>query len=85
MEELPNANKGAQTNELIVTLGETNELVYKRQKLQAFIDSDRFKELDNVEQYLLLHQYIVMGDYLSILRMRTEYAKAHHPELSRYF
>lgn len=85
MEELPNANKGAQTNELIVTLGETNELVYKRQKLQAFIDSDRFKELDNVEQYLLLHQYTVMGDYLSILRMRAEYAKAHHPELSRYF
>lgn len=83
MEELSNAYKGTQTNELFISLAETNELVYKRQKLQVFIDSDRFKELDTVEQYLLLHQYTVMGDYLSILRMRAEYVWTHHPELTR--
>lgn len=85
MEDLYEAYLSVQADPLFISLGETNELVKKKQKLQAFIDSDRFKELDTVEQYLLMHQYTVMGDYLSILRMRAEYAKAHHPELSRYF
>lgn len=63
---------------------EYDELQKRRFRLQLFIASDHFKDLDNVDQYLLLHQYTAMGDYLSILKMRIDRAVAEHPELTRF-
>lgn len=57
---------------------EFQELNDKRQKLQNFIVSERFNALDNVDQYLLLHQYTAMGDYLSVLKMRIKRAEDKH-------
>lgn len=61
---------------------EYDDLARKRERLQAFIGTDGFKNMDSVDQYLLLHQYTSMGDYLSILKMRIERAEAKHREQS---
>ena len=57
---------------------ELQELKVRRQKLQNFIVSERFNDLDNVDQYLMLHQYTAMGDYLSVLKMRIKRAEDKH-------
>ena len=57
---------------------ELQELKVRRQKLQNFIVSERFNNLDNFDQYLLLHQYTAMGDYLSVLKIRIERAEDKH-------
>lgn len=57
---------------------ELQELKVRRQKLQNFIVSERFNNLDNVDQYLMLHQYTAMGDYLSVLKMRIKRAEDKH-------
>lgn len=57
---------------------ELQELNERRQKLQNFIVSERFNNLDNFDQYLLLHQYTAMGDYISVLKIRIERAEDKH-------
>lgn len=54
---------------------EYDELCDRRRKLQAFIATNKFKSLDSVDQYLLMHQNTAMGDYISILKMRIDRAE----------
>lgn len=88
MEDLPKYNSNMRTstdgNFISRMHVEYNELQERRARLQRFIASDRFRDLDNVDQYLLLHQYTSMGDYMSILKMRIDRAEAEHPELTRF-
>lgn len=59
---------------------ECNELAKRRDSLHNFFNTQKFKELDNFDQYLLLHQYTAMGDYLSVLIMRIERAENNNLE-----
>ena len=76
MEKLQSTSTdGNYISRMLVELQELNE---RRQKLQNFIISERFNNLDNVDQYLMLHQYTAMGDYLSVLKMRIKRAEDKH-------
>ena len=57
---------------------ECNELAKRRDSLHDFFNTQKFKELDNVDQYLMLHQYTAMGDYLSVLKMRIKRVEDKH-------
>ena len=59
---------------------ECDELAKRRDSLHDFFNAPKFKELDNFDQYLLLHQYTAMGDYLSVLKIRIERAENNNPE-----
>lgn len=59
---------------------ECDELAKRRDSLHDFFNTPKFKELDNFDQYLLLHQYTAMGDYLSVLRIRIERAENNNPD-----
>lgn len=86
MEDIPKYNPNMRTPADAGFIGrlhvEHDELSERRERLRRFIASDRFKDLDSVDQYLLLHQYTSMGDYLSILKMRIDRAGTGQPELS---
>lgn len=60
---------------------ECDELSKRRDSLHDFFNTPKFKELDNFDQYLLLHQYTAMGDYLSVLKIRIERAENNNPDL----
>lgn len=60
---------------------ECDELSKRRDSLHDFFNTQKFKELDNFDQYLLLHQYTAMGDYLSVLKIRIERAENNNPNL----
>ena len=60
---------------------ECDELSKRRDSLHDFFNTQKFKELDNFDKYLLLHQYTAMGDYLSVLKMRIERAELNNPDL----
>ena len=60
---------------------ECDELAKRRDSLHDFFNTPKFKELDNFDQYLLLHQYTAMGDYLSVLKIRIERAENNNPDL----
>lgn len=57
---------------------EYGSLSARRERLCEFIESPRFKGLDSFDQYLLLHQYTAMGDYLSVLKIRI--LRARHEQ-----
>lgn len=59
---------------------ECDELAKRRDSLHDFFNTPKFKELDNFDQYLLLHQYTAMGDYLSVLKIRIERAENNNPD-----
>lgn len=59
---------------------ECDELAKRRDSLHDFFNTQKFKELDNFDQYLLLHQYTAMGDYLSVLMIRIERAENNNPD-----
>lgn len=59
---------------------ECDELSKRRDSLHDFFNTTKFKELDNFDQYLLLHQYTAMGDYLSVLKIRIERAENNNPD-----
>ena len=52
---------------------EESELLNKINKLNSFIISDKFKELDNYKQNMLIKQHRFMIGYLNILRERIIY------------
>lgn len=58
---------------------ECEQLAKRRNSLHDFFNTQKFKELDNFDQYLLLHQYTAMGDYLSVLKIRIERAENNNP------
>jgi hypothetical protein len=60
---------------------EHNTLERRRNELQQYFRSEQFNDLDNFDQYLLLNQYMAMGDYLSVLRIRIERAENNNPDL----
>lgn len=60
---------------------ECDELAKRCDSLHDFFNTPKFKELDNFDQYLLLHQYTAMGDYLSVLKIRIERAENNNPDL----
>jgi len=53
-------------------LDEKAQLDERRSKLSPFIDSEKFKELPQVQQSLLKAQYGVMSTYSVILNERIE-------------
>ena len=59
---------------------ECDELSKRRDSLHDFFNTTKFNELDNLDQYLLLHQYTAMGDYLSVLKIRIERAENNNPD-----
>lgn len=59
---------------------ECDELSKRRDSLHDFFNTPKFNELDNLDQYLLLHQYTAMGDYLSVLKIRIEHAENNNPD-----
>lgn len=60
---------------------EHNTLERRRNELQQYFRSEQFNDLDNFDQYLLLNQYMAMGNYLSVLRIRIERAENNNPDL----
>ena len=61
---------------------ECDELSKRRDSLHDFFNTPKFNELDNLDQYLLLHQYTAMGDYLSVLKIRIERADNNNPDIA---
>lgn len=51
---------------------ELNELVERTRKLSAFLETDEYKQIDIVQQYLLKVQYDCMINYANVLRLRLE-------------
>ena len=50
---------------------EENELADRMEKLNAFIQGDKFKELDGTTRVMLAVQYSSMSAYLHVLRLRS--------------
>ena len=50
---------------------EENELADRMEKLNAFIQGDKFKELDGTTRAMLAVQYSSMSAYLHVLRLRS--------------
>ena len=55
-------------------LDERSELVIKRNKLLAFMDSELFKELPTEDQELMWEQRFLMTHYVVVLSKRIERA-----------
>lgn len=53
---------------------ELSELQDRLQKLNAFRSSDKFRELDAINQNLLHRQALVMTDYVAVLQERLALA-----------
>ena len=53
-------------------LQEYNDLIVKTDKLYAFTNSDKFKELDKDEKYDLSAQYVAMKNYEEHLLKRLK-------------
>lgn len=51
---------------------ERDELVERCQKLEAFLSTDKFNQLDAKNKELLREQLYVMGKYLSVLNARLD-------------
>lgn len=51
---------------------ETSELQEKLDKLRAFIFTDNYKSLSEVQQDLLAKQSVAMNEYLTILNLRLQ-------------
>jgi hypothetical protein len=51
---------------------ERNSLLKKTNKLDSFIDSDRFNIVGKIQGKLLLNQYDAMCDYLNCLNLRIQ-------------
>ena len=53
-------------------LAERNELHERATKLQAFVDTFKFRELEHRQRYLLRRQLVVQFELLTILDERLE-------------
>lgn len=51
---------------------ELSDLQAKLNKLQSFVESDKFNELDKYMQKLLLEQKSIMTDYVDVLEQRLQ-------------
>jgi hypothetical protein len=51
---------------------ELSELTKKHEKLELFIASEKFKDLDVPQQALLRRQRVLMRSYMSVLTERIE-------------
>lgn len=51
-------------------IAESNDLRDKLNKLEAFINSDAFNDLDREDRQLLRRQCFYMDDYFEVLRKR---------------
>lgn len=71
-------------SELIERLkNESSDLNYKIEKLHIFLNSDKFAELTDYHQKLLVLQFNYMSDYSNVLSIRLELLERYPNESTK--